>query len=63
MIHACLGTALWLFCLGAGQVSEIPPSCSLEYLCLPWHPGNAERRNPTADVGRAGKIHFVPRGL
>jgi len=26
-------------------------SCSLKYLCLPWHPGNAESRKPTEEVG------------
>lgn len=31
MICACLGTALWLFCLKPGQVF-LNPSCSLEYL-------------------------------
>lgn len=36
------------------------PSCSLEYLCLPWHPGNSECRNPTEEAGPTGEKLLCP---
>lgn len=62
MICACLGTALWLFCLKAGQVFEIPPVLWNICVCLGIQAalsvGTPQRR-----LDQQGKSCFVLRGL